>query len=93
MRFVFRYHCNDYRDDRRKICFQLGGGERAASIVQELDFVDVVEVIDEGIILSIAIQQIPEVVSALAQNNVAIYSIVPLDPYVMLFKKFARLSL
>lgn len=75
MEFVFSYHCNDYRDDKRKVYFQLGGIKYAVSIIESLDFVDAVEIIDEGIIVSIAIQQIPEVVCSLVQKNVAIYSI------------------
>lgn len=75
MEFMFSYHYNDYRDDKRKVYFQLGSIEYAVSIIKNLDFVDEVEIIDEGIMLSIAIQQIPDVVCALAQTNVAIYSI------------------
>ena len=75
MEFMFSYHNNDYSDDKRKIYFQLADIEYAISILKNLDFVDIVEVIDEGIILSIAIQQIPDVVYDLALKNVAIYSI------------------
>lgn len=75
MEFMFSYHCNDYSDDKRKVYFQLGGIEYAISIIESLDFVDSVEIIDEGVILSIAIQQIPDVVCTLVQKNVAIYSI------------------
>lgn len=76
MEFMFSYHYNDYRDDKRKVCFQLGDIEYAVSVIENLDFVDKVGIIDEGIILLIAIQQIPEVVRALAQKNVAIYSLI-----------------
>jgi hypothetical protein len=57
------------------VYFQLSGTEYAIQIIQNLDFIDAVKIIDEGIMLSIAIQQVPEVVCALAQNNIAIYSI------------------
>lgn len=75
MEFIFSYHYNDYSDDKRKVYFQLGGIEYAISIIENLDFVDAVQIVDEGVMLSIAIQQIPEVVCALALKNVAIYSI------------------
>ena len=76
MEFMFSYHYNDYRDDKRKVYFQLGDIEYAASIINNFDFVDRVEIINEGVMMSIAIQQIPEIVCALAQKNVAVYSII-----------------
>lgn len=75
MDFKFSYHFNDYRNIKRTVYFQLSGTEYAIQIIQNLDFIDAVKIIDEGVMLSIAIQQVPEVVCALAQNNIAIYSI------------------
>ncbi len=75
MEFQFTHHVSDYSGTKRIFYFQIGAATEAFQIIENLDYVDEVRLIDEGLEITIAFQQVPDIVKVLVQNNFGIYSI------------------
>ncbi|WP_019229327.1 hypothetical protein [Sedimentibacter sp. B4] len=67
----------DYSDDKVTIYFEIADKQSAKEIMNDISFIDNIEDLEYGFEVKIAIQQIPEVIRYLSQNNIAIYAVIP----------------
>ncbi|MCD5323436.1 MULTISPECIES: hypothetical protein [Pontibacillus] len=67
----------DYSGERFPVYFEVSDLEAVYTVLESLQFVGQIEAREHGYIVSIAMQQIPEVVRTLAQENIAIYAVIP----------------
>lgn len=67
----------DYGDDKIDVYFEVADKKSTKLILEKLDFIDNIKELDYGFELNISIQQIPEVVRYLSDENVAIYAVIP----------------
>ncbi|QSS98853.1 hypothetical protein IMZ31_12150 [Pontibacillus sp. ALD_SL1] len=67
----------DYSGERFPVYFEVADLETAYSTLESLDFIGQIETREHGYIVSITMQQIPEVVRTLAHEKIAIYAIIP----------------
>lgn len=67
----------DYCDDKITVYFEIADKLRTKEIIENIYFIDEIKDLKYGFEVKIAIQQIPEVISFLSQNNIAIYAVIP----------------
>lgn len=75
MSALFPYDFYDYSDKKWDIVFAVPKAADVAAMLKTHGYVDSIQCIDDGLVLSICVQQIPEIVRFLAQKNIAIYGI------------------
>lgn len=75
---MFKNTVKDYSDKKVRCVLQLADVKTSIKIVKNLSYVADVDEIEEGIIISIAVQQIPEIIQEVSSKNIAIYSVIPL---------------
>lgn len=66
----------DYGDDKIDVYFEVADKNSTKKILENLDFINNIKEMDYGFQLNITIQQIPEVIRYLSEENVAIYSVI-----------------
>ena len=67
----------DYSDAKISVSFTVGDQQTGKAIVNELGFAGEIKEIKNGFVVQIAVQQIPEIVRALGEKNIAVYGIMP----------------
>ncbi len=67
----------DYSNAKISVSFTVGDQQSAKEIVNELGFAGEITEMKNGFVVQIAVQQIPEIVRALGEKNIAVYGIVP----------------
>lgn len=67
----------DYSDAKISVSFTVADQKKAKEIVERLGFAGEVDEMKNGFVVSISVQQIPEIVRALSEKNIAVYGIVP----------------
>ena len=65
----------DYYDDKHSVYFEVADKKNTLEVLQNIDFVDIIEDEKYGFTVHIAIQQIPEIVRELESANIAIYGV------------------
>lgn len=73
---MFVNSVRDYSDRKITCLFQLADVEFAAAVLEKIAYVHHLEEIEEGLSMSICVQQIPEVIRVLEWHNIAIYSVI-----------------
>lgn len=67
----------DYSDQKIKVYFEVASKDLTEEVFINTDFVEVIKEKPFGFIINIARQEIPEVLSLLHINNIAVYAVVP----------------
>ncbi|SHH75793.1 hypothetical protein [Clostridium grantii] len=67
----------DYSEDKISVYFEVARPPIVAEILMEIGFVRDILIREYGVTLSLAIQQIPEVIVEISSHNEAIYGVVP----------------
>lgn len=70
---------HDYTEMRRRVRFTVGLIPGLTTAVVHSGFVDALVPTETGFIATLAVQQVPEVVRLLAENNIAVYAVEPID--------------
>ncbi|WP_320174763.1 hypothetical protein [Maridesulfovibrio sp.] len=65
----------DYSDSKRLVYFEFADKTGARETLEGLCFIDGIEELKYGFNLMIAMQQIPEVIRCLTNENIAIYTV------------------
>lgn len=67
----------DYSDDKLTVYFEIADKQSTRKIMGNIPFIDNIEDLEHGLEVKIAKQQIPEVISYLSQESIAIYAVIP----------------
>ena len=67
----------DYSDDKVIVYFEIVDKQSVRRIMEDISFIDNIKDLEHGFEVKIAIQQIPEVIRCLAEENIAIYAVIP----------------
>lgn len=67
----------DYSEDRYNVYFEVASKENAFEVIRQTGLSSEIGEVEFGFIVKIARQQIPEIVRELANENIAIYAVVP----------------
>lgn len=67
----------DYSNDKVTVYFEIADKQSTKEIMEDISFIDNIKDLKYGFEVKIAMQQIPEVIHFLSQNNIAIYAVIP----------------
>lgn len=67
----------DYSDKKFSVYFEVADKKSTLEVFKQIAFINNIEHLQYGFKVNIAIQQTPEIVRYLSQENIAIYAVIP----------------
>ena len=67
----------DYSENKEAVYFEVADKIGTKAIMEAAIFVDGIEELEYGLSIEITIQQIPEMIQLLTNENIALYAVVP----------------
>ncbi|WBW97181.1 hypothetical protein [Oceanirhabdus sp. W0125-5] len=67
----------DYSNDKITVYFEVADKKNTRKIIDNIPYINNIEELEYGFKIEIAIQQIPEIICTLSEENIAIYAVIP----------------